>query len=100
MKSDYCVQQHQMEPELLAYLTQEDWLDKTDQQLLQEGFYKVSDNPYLENHHYMERYFHGCKENLSIPSGSQPQAKGWPVDGQATSSELSSRQLGRRIKSC
>eukprot|EP00092_Neocalanus_flemingeri_P011347 GFUD01012227.1.p1 GENE.GFUD01012227.1~~GFUD01012227.1.p1 ORF type:complete len:310 (+),score=70.34 GFUD01012227.1:95-1024(+) len=57
-----------MEPDLLTFLQEDAWLQQSDEELLTIGFRQTADNPYLENHHYFEGYFHGQKENHPIQS--------------------------------
>ena len=57
-----------LDEDLLSFLLDDDWLSKSDDELLKIGFYKAVDNPGLENHHYFEGYFHGRSEPNSIKS--------------------------------
>ena len=57
-----------IEEDLLQFLSEDAWLQKSDEEMFEIGFRKTVDNPYLENHHYSEGYFHGRKEAHPLPS--------------------------------
>lgn len=61
----YTVKLQNMEQTLLNFLLDDSWLSKTDEELLQAGFYNTSP---LANLHYMEGYFHGERQSESIRS--------------------------------
>jgi len=62
----YTVKLQNIEQPLLNFLLDDTWLSKTDEELLNAGFYDTSNpRPHL---HYMEGYFHGEKQSGSIRS--------------------------------
>ena len=57
-----------LDKDLLAFLANDDWLQKSDEELMEQGFRKTVDHPYLDNHHQTDGYFHARKESHSMPS--------------------------------
>ena len=57
-----------LDQDLLLFLLEDEWLLKSDEEMLAIGFRKAVDNPELHNHHYYEGYFHGLKEHHCIES--------------------------------
>ena len=67
-KAHFTIKTTGMDPKVLEFILEDEWLQKSDQELLKCGFNKTVDNPYLDANYYLEGYFHGLEENTTISS--------------------------------
>ena len=78
-KAHFTIKTNKMDPKVLEFILEDDWLQKSDQELMQCGFNKTVDHPFLNDHFYFEGYFHGLEENTPIsslnPRHGQPMEK-------------------------
>ena len=78
-KAHFTIKTNKIDPDVLEFILEDEWLQKSDQQLLECGFNKTVDHPYLKNNFYFEGYFHGLEENTPItslnPKYGQPMEK-------------------------
>ena len=67
-KANFTIRTNKIDPDVLEFILKDEWLQKSDQQLLECGFNKTVDHPYLNDNFYFEGYFHGLEENTPITS--------------------------------
>ena len=67
-KAQFTIKTNKMDPKVLEFILEDEWLQKSDQELMECGFNKAVDHPFLNDHFYFEGYFHGLEENTSISS--------------------------------
>ena len=78
-KAHFTIKTSKINLDVLEFILEDDWLQKSDKQLLECGFNKTVDHPYLNDNFYFEEYFHGLEENTPItslnPKYGQPMEK-------------------------
>jgi len=74
----FTMKSSKLDGDLLQFLTDEDWMKMTDNDLLAAGFRMNKDNPYLDDQYYVDGYFHGKRQ--SEPLGSLNPRNGQYMD--------------------
>merc|ERR1712018_222818 len=106
-KALFVIKTDKMHPDVLNFILGDKWLQKTDQDLLEYGFYKTDDHPFLKDQFYFEGYFHGLGENNPI-SSLNPR-NGQPIEKPAAPPRLrafiqatqkKNRHILRKISEC